>query len=165
MHNIILCGFMGCGKTTVGRLLSRQLEMEYIDLDSEIEAEEGLSISDLFSRFGELYFRDLEHQAIKALTRRINCVVSVGGGAMTFPRNVAALDQGDTLIFLDASFDRCYERIKRSDRPIVRGSSPDRLHALFDDRYPLYLSAATLRIDADLPAAKVADKIIAHFKK
>ena len=81
MNNLILCGFMGCGKTTIGWQLARQLELEYLDLDEQIQQENGCTIPELFQRFGETHFRQLEHEAVAGLAKRVNCVVSTGGGA------------------------------------------------------------------------------------
>lgn len=161
MKNLILCGFMGCGKTTIGFRLARLLSMEYIDLDAELEQSAGLPISEIFSRFGEDYFRDLEHQAVAGLAKRIHCVVSTGGGALTFARNREAIDPLDTVIFLDTPFEVCYDRIKASERPIVRSKTPEQLRSLFDQRRALYLAAAAYRADGALPPDEAARAIAA----
>ena len=159
MNNIILCGFMGCGKTTVGTLLARRLGMEYADLDAEIEAEAGMAIPAIFAEYGEARFRDLEHEAVRALAGRADCVVSTGGGALAVPRNVSALSPRDLVVFLDAPFDACLERIRGSDRPIVRRSSPGELRALFDARRPAYLAAANAVADAAAGPEAVAEAV------
>ena len=159
MNNIILCGFMGCGKTTVGTLLARRLGMEYADLDAEIEAEAGMAIPAIFAEYGEARFRDLEHEAVRALAGRADCVVSTGGGALTYPRNREALSPRDLVVFLDAPFDACLERIRGSDRPIVRRSSPEELRALFDARRPAYLAAANAVADASAGPEAVAEAV------
>lgn len=89
-----------------------------------------------------------EHEAVRALAGRADCVVSTGGGALTYPRNREALSPRDLVVFLDAPFDACLERIRGSDRPIVRRSSPEELRALFDARRPAYLAAANAVADA-----------------
>ena len=159
MNNIILCGFMGCGKTTVGTLLARRLGMEYADLDAEIEAEAGMAIPAIFAEYGEARFRDLEHEAVRALAGRADCVVSTGGGALTYPRNREVLSPRDLVVFLDAPFDACLERIRGSDRPIVRRSSPEELRALFDARRPAYLAAANAVADASAGPEAVAEAV------
>lgn len=160
MKNLILCGFMGCGKTTIGFRLARLLSMEYIDLDTELEQTAGLPVPEIFSRFGEDYFRDLEHQAVAGLAKRVNCVVSTGGGALTFARNMEVIDPLDTVIFLDTPFEVCYDRIKDSGRPIVRSTTPEQLRGLFDQRRAAYLSASAFRADGSLPADEAAQTII-----
>lgn len=160
MNNIILCGFMGCGKTTVGRLLAGRLGMDYIDLDAEIEARTGMSIPSIFAEYGEARFRDLEHDAVKRLAARSGCVVSTGGGALTFPRNRAALSPRDLVVFLDAPFEACWARIKDSDRPIVRRSAPAELREIYDARRPAYLAAANAVVDAAASPETVALEIV-----
>jgi shikimate kinase len=161
LNNLILCGFMGCGKTTVGKLLAKRLGLEYIDLDDEIIREAGMPIPDIFSIYGEAHFRDLEHEAVHNLARRVNCVVSTGGGAMTFDRNIEAIDQRDLVVFLDAPFEVCYSRIKDSDRPILRQNTPEQFQALFARRREAYRKAAQngLTIDAGRSADEVAADI------
>lgn len=164
MHNIILCGFMGCGKTTVGHRLSRLLSMEYIDLDKEIENDADLEIPAIFAQFGESHFRDLEHQAVLNISKRISCVVSTGGGAMTFARNIEAIDPLDSVVFLDVPFDVCYDRIKPTNRPIVQSKTHDQLQALYNERRKAYLAAADFRIVGALTADESAQSIAELIK-
>ncbi|MFR9189526.1 MAG: shikimate kinase [Anaerotruncus massiliensis (ex Togo et al. 2019)] len=99
MNNIILCGFMGCGKTTVGTLLARRLGMEYADLDAEIEAEAGMAIPAIFAEYGEGAFPRPRARAVRALAGRADCVVSTGGGALTYPRNREVLSRATSSSF------------------------------------------------------------------
>ena len=165
MKNIILCGFMGCGKTTIGKLLAKQLSMEFIDLDQQIEQNQQMSIPEIFSQWGEERFRQLEHEAVAELSRRIRCIVSTGGGALTFSRNLAVLSPQDLVVFIDASFPVCYERIKDSSRPVVRRSTPRQLEEVFAVRRPLYQKAAGLWVSGDRPAQEIADEIAREYKK
>ena len=160
MKNLILCGFMGCGKTTIGFRLARLFSMEYIDLDAELEQSAGLPIPEIFAQYGEAYFRNLEHQAVAGIAKRIRCVVSTGGGALTFARNRETIDPRDTVIFLDTPFDVCYSRIKDSGRPIVRSTTADQLQSLFNQRRDAYLAASAIRIDGALPVEKAAQSIV-----
>ena len=163
MNNLILCGFMGCGKTTVGHRLSRLLSMEYLDLDAEIEIESGLSIPEIFSQFGEDHFRDLEHRAIADIAKRISCVVSTGGGALTFARNVKVISPQDTVIFLDVPFEVCYDRIKDTGRPIVASNTKDQMRQLYEKRRSAYLAASSCRISGAVPADEAANAIRSHL--
>lgn len=165
MKNIILCGFMGCGKTTIGRLLARRLGMEYLDLDAVIEEQAGCPIPEIFARDGEAAFRELEHEAVAHLAKRIRCIVSTGGGALTYERNVKAISPEDRVVFLDASFEACYERIYRSERPLVRNNSKAELEALFAARRPLYMAAATLCADANGQPQAVTDFLVRTLNK
>lgn len=164
MHNIILCGFMGCGKTTVGHRLSRLLSIEYIDLDEQIEKDSGLQIPEIFAQFGEPHFRDLEHEAVQTIAKRISCVVATGGGAMTFTRNMEAIDSQDSVIFLDVPFDVCYDRIKQTNRPIVQSKTYEELQTLYNERRKAYLSAANFNVVGALTADESAHAI-AEFVK
>ena len=166
MNNIILCGFMGSGKTTIGRAIARISGMEFLDTDTEIERESGMAIPEIFSRYGEDAFRDLEHETIAALRRRIRCVVSTGGGALTYPRNIAQLDHAhDLVVFLGVPFGTCYARIRDTDRPIVRRSTPEELRALFEKRRTSYLAAARLATPAAGTAEQTAQEILEAFEK
>lgn len=160
MNNLLLCGFMGCGKTTVGKRLSKTLSMEYIDLDAEIESEAGLPIPELFRLYGEPYFRDLEHEALSKLSHRISCVVSTGGGAMTFQRNRMAVSPEDLVIFLDASFPVCYQRIQGSDRPLLRTNTLEEFQALYENRRAAYEQAASLVVNADASPQQVEAAVL-----
>lgn len=163
MHNLILCGFMGSGKTTVGKRLAGLLDWEYIDLDETVEQEQGLTIPQIFAERGEASFRDLEHKAVADLAKRIRCVVSTGGGALTYERNVRAVDRRDTVIFLDADFDTCYRRISASTRPLVRQNSYETLAALFEKRRAAYLEAAKIVADAHPLPETVAKAILGQL--
>ena len=83
MNNIILCGFMGCGKSTVGKNIARKSGRRFIDMDAYIEEEAGMTVSEIFAREGEEGFRDREHQACLELAQKSNAVIAAGGGALT----------------------------------------------------------------------------------
>jgi shikimate kinase len=99
-RNIILTGFMGCGKTTVGRLLARRLGRKFADLDREIEMREHRRIPAIFRESGEGAFREMEFRAIRGLVRRKDLVVAVGGGAPVFPRNHRWLKRAGMTVYL-----------------------------------------------------------------
>ena len=119
MDNIVLCGFMGSGKTVVGKELAKILGVKFVDTDELIEKEQGVAIKAIFAIHGEDYFRDLEYEVCKKIPEMKGVVVSTGGGAMTFERNVEAVKQGSKIVFLDASFDVICERIgDNTTRPL-----------------------------------------------
>ncbi|MGN0458674.1 MAG: shikimate kinase [Eubacterium sp.] len=163
MNNIVLCGFMGSGKTVVGKELAKIMGIKFVDTDEMIEAEQGIAIKAIFATHGEDYFRDLEFEMCKKVAQMKNCVVSTGGGAMTFERNVEAIKQGAKIVFLDASFETICDRIGDSTtRPLFQ----DRVKArqLYDERKDKYISAADYIIDGDMSARKTALEIAAIFK-
>ncbi len=163
MTNIVLCGFMGSGKTVVGRELAKIMGCKFVDTDEYIEKEQGVAIKAIFASRGEEYFRDLEYEMCKKVAEMKNCIVSTGGGAMTYQRNVDAIHHGAKIVFLDASFDVICERIGDSTtRPLFR----DKVKAkqLYDERKHKYLAAADYVIDGDMSARKTALEIAGIFK-
>ena len=163
MNNIILCGFMGSGKTTVGMELAKIMGRKFIDTDEMIEQEQGVAIKAIFATRGEDYFRDLEHQCCKKISKFKNCVVSTGGGALTFDRNVDALKEGGKIVFLDADFDVICDRIGTSKtRPLFQDR--EKAKALYDERKGKYLKACDFVIDGNMSARKTALQIAEIFK-
>lgn len=163
MDNIVLCGFMGSGKTVVGKELAKILGVKFVDTDELIEKEQGVAIKAIFAIHGEDYFRDLEHEVCKKISEMKGVVVSTGGGAMTFERNVEAVKQGAKIVFLDASFDVICERIGDSTtRPLFQDR--EKAKKLYDERKEKYLSAADFVINGDMGARKTAMQIADIFR-
>lgn len=163
MNNIILCGFMGSGKTVVGKELAKIMGCKFVDTDELIEKEQGVAIKAIFATHGEDYFRDLEHEMCKKVATMKNCVVSTGGGALTFERNVEAIKKGGCVVFLDASFPVICERIgDNSTRPLFQDK--EKAKKLYDERKDKYLAASDHIIDGDMSARKTALEIAAIFK-
>lgn len=149
-RNIILCGFMGCGKSTVGKKLSKLTGLDFVDMDDYIEQNAGMKISRIFEKYGESHFRDLEHRAAVELSRRGGCVVATGGGALTFQRNVDALKKGGTIVLLDTPLRVLQLRLKNDkNRPLLQ--RPDRqrfIRELHRQRLPRYRKAADVVVPA-----------------
>ncbi len=161
--NIILCGFMGSGKTVVGNELSKIMGRKFVDTDELIEQEQGVAIKAIFASHGEDYFRDLEFECCKNVAELKNCVVSTGGGALTFERNVEALKESGKIVFLDASFEVICDRIGNSNnRPLFRDR--DKARELYNERKSKYLSAADYVVDGDMSARKTAMSIAELFR-
>lgn len=163
MNNIILCGFMGSGKTVVGKELAKIMGCKFVDTDELIEAEQGVAIKAIFATHGEDYFRDLEFEMCKKVAGMKNCVVSTGGGALTFERNVEAIKKGGKVVFLDASFPVICDRIGDSTtRPLFQDK--EKAEALYNERKDKYIAASDYVIDGDMSARKTALEIAAIFK-
>ncbi len=163
MNNIVLCGFMGSGKTVVGKELAKIMGCRFVDTDELIEKEQGVAIKAIFATHGEDYFRDLEYEMCKKVSQMKNCVVSTGGGAMTFKRNVDAIKEGSSVVFLDASFPVICDRIAdNSSRPLFQDR--DKAKQLYDERKDKYLAAADYVINGDMAARKTAIEIAQIFK-
>lgn len=163
MNNIILCGFMGAGKTVVGRELAKLMGFKFVDTDELIEKEQGIAIKAIFAARGEEYFRELEYKVCKEIGKTKNSVVSTGGGALTFERNVNELKKSGKVVFLDASFDVICERIGNStSRPLFQDR--EKAKELYDSRKEKYSAAADYIIDGDISARMAALKIADIFK-
>ena len=163
MNNIVLCGFMGSGKTVVGKELAKILGVKFVDTDELIEEEQGVAIKAIFATHGEDYFRDLEYEMCKKVAEMNGVVVSTGGGAMTFKRNVDAIKEGSKVVFLDASFDVICDRIGDSTtRPLFQDK--EKAKKLYDERKDKYLSATDYVINGDMGARKTAMQIAEIFR-
>lgn len=160
--NIVLCGFMGCGKTSVGRRAAKLLGWEFQDLDRWIEEQEGLTVAEIFARYGEAGFRQREAQAVERTAGLPGLVIASGGGTVLDPGNVAGFHrQGGVIFFLDAPLAALQERLKNDRRrPLLQ--VPDRrrvIEELYAKRSPLYRAAADVAIDAGAPPGIVAKRV------
>ena len=144
-RNIILTGFMGSGKTSVGKKLARLLKIDFFDSDEIIADLAGTSISDIFRCHGEEYFRSRESEVLELLGKKTpgSCVVSTGGGAVLRPENLNALRENGIIIFLDVSAEEVYSRVKgMNDRPLLQVENPlKEIEELLQKRKPFYLQA------------------------
>ncbi len=161
----ILIGPMGSGKSTVGAVLADRLGLPLLDTDAEVERRCGMSIPDLFARYGEDHFRDLEHDAVAAAVGAHRGVVSLGGGAVLRPDTRTVL-RGHRVVFLDVTLDAAATRAGFDEgRPLLAGSDPRRTwQRLMEERRPVYEDLATLQLDvSELTPEQAADEILAHL--
>lgn len=166
MNNIVLIGFMGSGKTTVGKKLAEELEIEWLDIDTEIEKREGKPISEIFAEKGELYFREIETGYIRSLLSVQKTVISTGGGIVLKEENVALLKEIGMVIFLHADFSQIIERLKEdTTRPLLQGENrEEKVMNLLEQRDPSYLSAADIIIQTTGKGVNnVVEEIISFF--
>ncbi len=161
MKTIFLCGFMGCGKTTVGKLLAQRSSRIFADMDTYIEDYEHKTIAEIFAGEGEGHFRALEREAVERLAPS-GYAVATGGGCMVDPRNAeAAKAGGGTVIFIDTPFESCYERIKGDKRrPLAASSTREELLARFEARRPAYLAAADHIVDGSGSPVEICELIL-----
>lgn len=140
---IVLVGMMGVGKTSVGRRLAKQLGIKFVDADEEIELAADMSVSEIFERYGEEYFRDGERRVIARLVDGSAKVIATGGGAFINEETRALILESATTIWLDADIDILVERVsRRSHRPLLRNRNPrDVLIELGEKRNPIYALA------------------------
>jgi shikimate kinase len=159
---IVLVGLMGAGKSTVGRRLATRLHLPFVDADREIEAAAGLTISEIFARFGEANFRDGERRVIARLIDGKPKVVATGGGAFMNEETRALILERATAIWLDADIDVLVERVgRRDDRPLLSGrDARAALTELAATRNPVYALAPIQIRSEPLPHDATVDAIL-----
>ena len=152
MNNIILIGFMGCGKSTIGIKLSYKIKRTMLDTDKQIEREQGKSITEIFAEFGETAFRAMETAYLKKLVQGTeNQIISVGGGLPVQERNHVLLHELGKVIYLRATADTIYERLKDdTTRPLLQGDNPkQKIAELMQERAAIYEKVADVIVDVD----------------
>src|SRR5262245_4295347 len=159
MHRIYLVGFMGAGKSTVGRELSLMLHCPFMDLDAEIEKTEGIPVREIFARFGEARFRQIERDHLKRISETSPAIVALGGGAYIDPQNRKIVDDSGVAVWLDASFSTIRDRIRPDGtRPLL--ADLEQARRLYAERLPSYKSAKLhIQTDNRLPGA-IAQEIV-----
>ena len=160
-ENIVLIGMPGCGKSTVGKLLARRLNMELFDLDAAIVAMVGKDIPTIFAEEGEVGFRAWETKALKEqATQRGGLILATGGGAILKDENVNAMRRNGRLYFLDRPL---ADLLPTRDRPLA--SSADAIQKRYEERYDRYLSVADVRVEVQGSPEEVADFIERNWKE
>ena len=160
--NLVLIGIMGCGKTSVGRMLAKRLKLQFVDMDAEIEEKHG-AITGIFEREGEECFRDIESAMARELADRDGLVISTGGGIVKRSENMEAMKRTGLVLFLDRPVSIMLKKLDVSRRPLLR-DNPQRLHDIFSERYPLYLCQSHYRIDASGSYQRILSQIIPLWK-
>lgn len=161
---VFLCGFMGCGKSTVGARLAKALDAPFVDMDTYIEEHAGMKIPEIFSEYGEEHFREMETRAVSALSGREG-VIACGGGAMLREENAQIARKTGIVIYLQVSFRICYARIANTDRPIVRRSTRQELEALYKKRQGIYKQHSTYCIEAEKSPSAIVSDILEVLQK
>ena len=166
-RNLVLVGFMGSGKSSVGRILSSLTGFALVDTDALVAREAGQSIPGIFKEQGEEHFRALETKVLKGLVGRIGLIVATGGGIITSGQNRELLPQIGPVVWLDANPEHLYQRVKHSNRPLLQTADPRRtLEELYAERESLYAGTAAIRIDSSaLTHRQTAEAVLAHFQQ
>lgn len=144
MRPIFLIGFMGSGKTTLGRALEQTTPLKFIDLDDYVESRLGMTVSECFANYGQQRFREAERDALVAVSSMDDVVIGCGGGTPCFFDNMEYMNSHGTTVWLDASLERLYERLSvaMDHRPLLRGKLPKELRDYIADsmqeRTPYY---------------------------
>ena len=151
MKNIFLIGFMGCGKSTVAKMLSQKLGVKQVEMDELIVEEQGVSINEIFERYGESHFRDIETELVLRLQEKKGVVVSCGGGAVLREENRRSMKESGCIVWLTATPETILERVKNStNRPILNGNmNVDYIAGLMERRRACYEEAADICIETD----------------
>ena len=165
IFNLALVGFMGTGKSSVGRAAAELLQFEFVDTDALIEARFGCSITDIFAREGEPAFRQYEKEAIAGLSRRRGLVIATGGGAVVDPGNMDCLKTHSLVIWLCASPETIWERVRnQTHRPLLQTPDPlGRIRELMALREPAYRRADVHLLSCLRAPREVAQQIVHQF--
>ena len=160
--NVVLIGFMGSGKTTVGQYLAAVSGYAFVDIDQEIEKKTGLTIPEIFTRFGEAHFRKLETEAVVVAATGKKTIISCGGGVVLDKENVLKLKQNGKLIWLDASVETLYKRINlQGGRPLAQDKTIEEFRELYVKRQEFYQAAADCTVDTEnRNVSEIADSIM-----
>jgi shikimate kinase len=152
--SLSLVGMPGCGKSTVGRHLARQLDLQFVDSDSEIERRIGQPIRDYFEQHGEEAFRDVEQEVIDQLSGQPGTLLATGGGAVLRPSNRDALHSRTQVFYLRSTPEELFRRLRHdTHRPLLQVSDPLRkLRELYRERDPLYRRAAHFVVESARPS-------------
>jgi shikimate kinase len=166
--NVVLIGFMGTGKSSVGKLVASRLGFQFVDNDSIVVERAGMEITEIFAKHGEAIFRDYETRALESLVHLSRCVVSTGGGAVLQEENRAVLQRIGLVVLLTAREEIIYDRVARTTkRPLLSTPDPrETISQMLDHRRAAYAEAAQVTVDtSDLTREQAAEAVIAEAKK
>lgn len=168
-ENVVLTGFMGTGKTAVGKRLAAKLKLDFLDTDTMVEDSTGTTIPEIFQKYGEKRFRSEESLAVERAARIHNCVIATGGGVVLNPENIRKLRENGYIILLEARPEVIARRVLASStgRPLLekKGDLTARITALLQERAPYYRDYE-LRIDtSDLTVEQVITRIIIFLQE
>jgi len=164
---IIIVGMMGVGKSTIGKILAKSLDRDFYDLDESIERKYNMKIYEIFERYGEEKFRDIEHKEIKSIQKDCAIIIATGGGAFTNKRNISLLNKIGLTLWLDASPFIIIERLKKnaSNRPLLKEVDIDKyISNLLIKRNPYYAKANLTIVSNQISKNEIKNKILLSIK-
>lgn len=167
-EHIFLIGFMGCGKSTNARRLSKMTGAEQLEMDERIVTNQGMPITEIFAKYGEEYFRNLETGLLRSLKECEPMVVSCGGGAVLREENVALMKECGKIVLLTAKPEEIYERVKNStERPVLNGNMNVAYIAdLMEKRRSKYEAAADFVVSTDMKNVReICEEILESMKR
>ena len=172
MKSLILIGFMGTGKSTLGRVLAERLHLEQVDLDEVVVQEQNMPINDIFSRYGEERFRELEHDVVCRYAAQPNLIISPGGGAVLREENRKVMRECCTVISLLARPEVILERVNRDAtvRPVLENRKPgqsklERIEEVLTQRMPCYQEADFILDTSDAPVELLAEQVLSWLNQ
>lgn len=173
MKNVVLIGFMGTGKSSCGKAAAQQLGYRFVDLDKEIEDKYGMTIPEMFRKYGEAYFREREKEMVRYWAAQKNTVISTGGGTVKDAENVAMLKANGKIVCLTADVDTLLARTERQGkRPVLDaraaelgGDRRKAIQSLIDERQPMYDQADCTVDTGELSPLQVAAKLAEYIRK
>lgn len=163
MENIILIGFMGSGKSSVGKAIAEKMQLTFIDMDEAIVQQQGKSINEIFSESGEAYFRSLETDFLRSAIESKNMVLSTGGGVVTQPDNVELLHKIGKIVYLNTPYEQILHNVKGdTSRPLLQQENAEEIiFSMMQKREPEYFGAADIIIQTKGKTIHaIADEII-----
>ncbi len=166
--SIVLIGMMGAGKSSVGRCLQLRTKLALVDIDDIVASHFGTSIPEIFSKYGEQVFREIETQALREMAPAKQTIIATGGGIVVRKENMDLLKQLGIVVWLDCNEETLFERARRSgNRPLLRAENPREAFArMLQARLPLYAKIAQIRVDTSmLTDEEVAVAIVSKLRK
>lgn len=149
---------MGCGKSHVGRMLAKRLEMKFIDLDRYIVSAEKMTIPEIFEKYGEPHFRELEAKYIRDLSK--GCVVATGGGALINDETAKYARESGVTVYINTSFEECYRRIEGdTNRPLVMKNTKEQLNELYEKRSVIYKKNSMFMVNGNARDKVITEEI------
>jgi len=164
---VVFVGMMGAGKTAIGRAVAQMLDVPFSDSDAALEEAAQMSISEIFERDGEAFFRDRETEVIDRLMQKAPCILSTGGGAFMSARNRDLITHKGLSVWLNADLELLWERVRHKDsRPLLRTADPyGTLKSLYDQRKDVYAQAnVAVETHADYSIADTAQAVVTALK-
>lgn len=166
MKNIYICGFMGCGKSLVSKIIAKKLNVNCIDTDTKIKQSQNMQIHEIFEKYGESYFRQLESELLKSLQNTNHSIIATGGGTLIGNKTNAKIAKSNGIIvFLETPFELCWNRIKDSKRPLITNNNMDDVRHLYEERQQQYREISNIAVLNNKSLIYCANRIINIIKK
>lgn len=162
VKNIVIIGMPGCGKTTIGKMISSKLNKKFVDLDDYIVDKAGCTIPEIFEK-GEEHFRNIESEAVEEVSIEGSMVISTGGGVIKNQKNIVNLKKNGIVFFVDRPLENIVSDVDISTRPLLKNGTGE-IEKLFKERYAIYNNSCDFSVDNIYTIEKVVDDIVEIYK-